>query len=331
MLIFCPARESDQPFVLVKTIPRGVEDHPKKPILEIITSIEAARHVTRWQTAGAPASNSDSVSYIRDPYDQNLARPKEVEKTSMIIHSKHLINALNAVIGSYPDTNFLGDSVKISAPYKPFIHYRDALARYRTAQPVYHDDEYAATTARHIDVLLGHLDRTYGDQIREEEARHRRNPPVATFEWLWLLLKPGEVVYKQVQGVWTAFVIDQFHSRPQNMEASNTSNLTCWDIRYSHERMRRRPNKFHLSAFPGEQTIKSLEVVPAAFFPEDLLRQGGLSMAEKQIQMGKLYWELIKRPVYKEYDGQLVDRDGMRAGHVRALSFVFCRITLKTC
>lgn len=333
MLIFCPARESDQPFDTTGDGFDNDEDQPKKPILEIITTVGAAKNGRRRVIRRQPsfASDSDSSSYISEPHGQNLASPKEVEKTNMIIYSKHLINALNAVIGSYPGTNFLGDIVTISAPYKPFIHHRDALARYRMAQPAYHDDEYAATTARHIDVLLGYLDKTYGDQIREEEARHRRSPPVATFEWLWLLLKPGEVVYKQVQDVWTAFVIDQVQPWPQHLEKFSTYNLTCWDIRYSQERMRRFPNKFNLSIFPGEQAIKTLEVVPAAFFPEDLLKQGGLSMAEKQIQMGKLYWELVKRPVYKEYDGQLVDRDGMRAGHVRALSFLFCRTISKTC
>lgn len=325
LLIFCSARESDEPFDTTGDGFDNDKGQPKKPVLDIITTVVAARNgrrnVIRRRTSFT--SDSDSGTSISEPYDRGLDNPKEVENTKMIIYSKHLINALNAVIGSYPGTNFLGDFVTISAPYKPFIHHRDALARYRMAQPAYHDDEYAATTASHIDVLLGYLDKTYGDQIREEEARHRRNPPVATFEWLWLLFKPGEVVYTQVQDVWTAFVIDQVQPWPQyphHLEKHNSYNLTCWDIRYSQGRLRRCENKFNVPIFPGEQAIRTLEVVPAAFFSEDLVKQGGLSMAEKQIQMGKLYWELVQRPAYKEYDGQLVDKDGMRVGHVRALS-----------
>lgn len=231
---------------------------------------------------------------------------------------KHLINTFNAVIGSYPGTNFLGDTVSIVAPYTPLVHHRDALSRYRGAQPACHDDEYAATTAKHIDVLLSFLDKTYGERIREEEARHRRSPPVATFEWFWLLLRPGEVVYKEIQNVWTPFVIDKVRPWPEGHVSRRISSyaITCWDIRYSQDRMRRCVNQFTVSTWPGEQTIRTLEVVPAAFFPEDLQKQGGLPMAVKQIQMGKLYWELVQRPAYREYDGQLVDRDGMRAGHV---------------
>lgn len=200
----------------------------------------------------------------------------------------------------------------------PLIHHRDALSRYRIAQPACHDNEYAATTAKHIDVLLGYLEKTYGDRIREEEARHKRS--LATFEWFWLLLKPGEVVYRDIQNVWTPFVIDTVGPWPPRETLMNPQMksyaITCWNIEHSQDRMRRCVNHSTVFIWPGEQAIKTLEVVPAAFFPEDLQKQGGLSMAEKQIQIGKLYWELVQRPAYRDYDGQLVDKDGLKTGHV---------------
>lgn len=250
-------------------------------------------------------------------FDQDGTSYKEIEKAKMIIRSRPLISALNAVIGaSYPGTNLLlRDVVTISAPYEPLVHHRDALSRYRIAQPACHGDEYARTTAQHIDVLLAYLEKTCGARIREEEARYARSPPVATFGWLWLLLKPGEVVYRRIQDVWTAFVIDHITTWPSH-KGPEQYQITCWDIRYNQGRMRRCFNQFIVPAFPGEQAIKTLGVVPAAFFPEDLQKQGGLLMAEKQIQMGRSYWELVKRPAYRECDGQLVDRDGLRAGHV---------------
>lgn len=317
-LLSSPARESDQPFDLTGDTVDDADDSTTKPVLEIITTVQTVRKRRREniiEIAGSATSDSDSDSYVSERFVQDGTSYKEIEKAKMVIHSEHLINAFNAVIGSYPGTNFLTDSVTISAPYKPLIHYRDALSRYRIAQPACHNDEYAKTTAKHIDVLLGYLDKTYGDLMREEEARHTRNPPVATFDWLWLTLKPGGVVYKQIQDVWTAFVIDQVTAWPSHKDAKQY-NISCWDIRYSQDRMRRCFNQFTISVFPGEQAIKTLEVVPAAFFPEDLKKQDGLLMAEKQIQMGKMYWELVKRPAYREYDGQLVDRDGLRAGHV---------------
>lgn len=288
-------------------------------MLEIITVVQTVRKVReriiRSRRSMTSISDSGDGSVFSDDYDEDGTSYQGSEKAKMVIHSKYLINALNAVIGSYPGTNFLQESVSISSPYKPLIHYRDALARYRFAQPACHDEEYAKTTAKHIDVLLGFLDDDCGEAIREEEARHRRSPAVATFNWLWLLLKPGEVVYKQIQDVWTAFVIDTVTAWPTKKNPKRY-NISCWDVRFHQGRMRRCFNMFYVATFAGEQSIKTLEVVPAAFFPEDLAKQGGISMAEKQIQMGKLYWELVKQPAYREYDGKLVDRDGLRAGHV---------------
>lgn len=243
-------------------------------------------------------------------------RTVKVEKTEMVVHSRHLINAFNAVIGSYPGTNFLQEIVTIEAPYYALFHHRDALSRYRIAQPACHDDDYAATTAKHIDVLLAFLDKTYGDKIRDEEARHKRGPPAATFEWLWLLLKPGEVIYKEVQNRWTPFVIGHIDSVHDQDGKLLRYNIESWDICFAQGRMRRCMFRMSIRAFSGEKTISTLEAIPAAFFPDDLKKQGGLPMAEKQIAIGKEYWELVKRPTFKEYDGQSVDRDELRTGHV---------------
>lgn len=278
----------------------------------------------------------------------------------MLIHSPHLIAALNAVIGTYPDVDLLSSPISLSAPYQALIHNRAALFAYRTSQPRSHSPSYAATTAHHIDTLLSYLDTIYGARIREEESRHDQSPPnkpVATFDWLWLLYKPGEVVYKQVNDVWNAFVIErvlmpngleqQFtgggagggycgpgafpNSLPPGFRGGNGRSRTpppqpqnytieVWSVWYSEGRMRRRFQRLSIKAFSGERTIDSLKVVPAAFFPEDWEAQGGQSMAQLQIRMGRLYWDLVQRPTYQDYDGQLLDMDEDKAGRVSCLN-----------
>lgn len=165
-------------------------------------------------------------------------------------------------------------------------------------------------------MLLKFLDKTYGDRVREEEARHRRSTPVATCDWLWLLFKPGEVIYKELHNVWVPFVIDRVIAAYGWDEKLHHYEVDCWGVHFSNGRMRRYTRTYTIMAFSGEQSISCLEVVPAAFFPEDLGKQGGLSMADKQIAMGKLYWELAKRPAYKEHDGQVLMRHGEQSGYV---------------
>lgn len=225
-----------------------------------------------------------------------------------------LVNALRAVIGSYPGVDFLGETVSFEAPYQVLFHHKDALSRHRISQPSCHDGEYSASTVRHIDVLLGFLDQTYGDRAREEEARHRRG--VVTCDWLWLLFKRGEVIYKELNNIWVPFIIDEVVPYHYIDGRLRHYDVYCWGIHFSGGRMRRYTKCYNIMAFSGEQSIGSLEVIPAAFFPEDLGKQGGLSMTDKQIAMGKLYWELAKRPAYKEHDGQVLMRHGENGGYV---------------
>lgn len=319
------ARESDKPFDIADD-PNNDEDSSTKPVFDIITTVsETVKDRNRpmgYRPPPPPPNHRDSQSERDDGV--NDPKTRKVQMTKMIVHSKHLINAFNAVIGSYSNINFLGETVTFEAPYYALINHRDSLSRYRMAQPACHDDEYATTTAKHIDVLLAFLESNYGDKIRVEEARYKRTPPSATSDWLWLLFKPGEVIYKELQNIWTPFVINNVsidHDGDGNLRQYN---IDCWDIRFSQGRMRRCTSRFTIQGFSGVQAICNLEVIPTAFFPEDLPKQGGLPMAEKQIAMGKAYWELVKRPAYKEYDGQSVDPCDMRTGRVSCTSRSFC-------
>lgn len=311
------ARESDRPFEVAAD--SNDDEFSPRPLIEIITTVsEAAKHHYGHLDHGItpPPGNFD------DDNGFGNVKVKEVESTEMIVHSKYLINAFNAVIGSYPGTNFLEETVSIEAPYHALIQHRDSLSRYKIAQPACHDDEYAITTAKHIDVLLSLLDKTYGEKIRDEEARYKRNPPAATFELLWLLFKPGEVVYMECHNAWAPFVITRVDTERDIDGKLLWYRVSCWDIRFLRGRMRRCMYAFIIGAFSGEQVISTLELVPAAFFPEDLQKQDGLLMCEKQIAIGKTYWELVKRPAYKEYDGKTIDRDSTRTAHVSRIAQV---------
>ncbi|KKY39134.1 hypothetical protein UCDDA912_g00845 [Diaporthe ampelina] len=285
----------------------------QKPVIEVITTVSERgnKRIVDYRPV-CYGSESEISSSDEDDCDVNT---KKVMRTEIFVHSKHLINALRVVIGSYPGVDFLSESISFEAPYHALFHHRDGLSRYRIAQPPCHDDQYAASTARHIDVLLGYLDKTYGERVREEKARHRRGTPVATCDWLWLLFKPGEVIYKELHNVWMPFIIDQVIHTYGRDGKERRYEIDCWGVHFSDGKMRRYTKSFDIIAFSGEQSIPSLEVIPAAFFPEDLGKQAGLSMGDKQIAMGKLYWELAKRPAYKEHDGQntgrvIVDAEG---------------------
>ncbi|KAI0183075.1 ATPase [Xylaria flabelliformis] len=231
------------------------------------------------------------------------------ESTTMVINSRHLINALAAVVSYYPGKCFMGDEVKIEAPYSILVHHRAALAQYKTSQPETHDEEYADTTSKHIDLLLGFLEQTYGQLIRDEDERNNRKTPTATFDWLWLVLQPGEVIYARYDNIWSPFAISRVFKKPTNKtDVEGPFTVDCWNYTYSDGQLRREMHTFDINPFSGEEAIQNLPVIPARFFTGTDKDMSPSEVTAKQIQLGKLVWELYKKPSYKTYDGDLVTK-----------------------
>ncbi|KAI1334078.1 P-loop containing nucleoside triphosphate hydrolase protein [Xylariaceae sp. FL0016] len=296
----------------------GGEDESKlpkgqKPVMEIVTVVSTAVISTR------PVRNSRQM-HVRGRWapspvmsgredDQN-SKLAQVKNTAMVIHSAYLLNALRAVVGYYPGTSFIGENARITAPYQVLYHHRDALERYKFAQPKSHDEEYRIVTTKHINILLDFLEKAHGDQIREEEGRHQSSVPAATFERLWMLLKPGEVVYAKYDHKWTPFVISTVidGSSTHSEQPPGPHTIHCWNIAYASGKLYRSMYNFDIEPFSGEEAISNLPVIPAAFFTGG---DGDMQPAEvnaKQVALGKVAWQLSKGPSYMAYDGSLVDK-----------------------
>ncbi|KAF5002171.1 hypothetical protein FGRMN_547 [Fusarium graminum] len=294
----------------------------EKPVLEIVTRVLPKGLPSPRPLLPPPGSSRhqddrpiteafEHVDYRYDglpdeDLDREMAGP-EVTKPVMVVHSEHLINALKAVVVYYPYINFDGKPVKINAPYRVLYHHRQELSQYKHRQPSTHSPEYVATTAEHIDVLLKFLDENLGHAIRREEECHQLPTPKATFDLFWLLLKPGEVFYAKRHDIWTPYVISSVTVGQGSSNPYDAYKIRCWMLESNGTKVNRYMSSFRLSQWLGEQAIGSLSIIPAAFWPEDFEAQGGMTMREKNIALGKLYWELLKRPTYMDYEGHLVN------------------------
>ncbi|KAI1801168.1 P-loop containing nucleoside triphosphate hydrolase protein [Daldinia bambusicola] len=306
----------------------GVEqggDSRQKPILEIVTrvSISVKKDRSQLDHLPYPRRHQWDPGYdfdVNNEYSRHRTRRQEhdkspgmnivqVEKKSMVIHSVHLINALRAVIGYYPDTSLLGNTVTINAPYHILAHHQTALARYRTNQPNTHDEEYTLTTAKHIDVLLNFLEETLGSQIREEEKRHNSKIPTATFDNLWLILKPGDIVYAKYDDQWTPFMISNVVDGSSTNDNRTPHIVNCWNISYTSGRFSRTMHSFDIDPFNGEEIIKNLTVIPHRFFQGENSDATPQEVMVKQVLLGKRTWELSKGPNHMLYNGSLVEKE----------------------
>ncbi|ORY54584.1 P-loop containing nucleoside triphosphate hydrolase protein [Pseudomassariella vexata] len=292
-----------------------------KPVLEIVTKVSTS--IVNKSGNGYGRQPPPSPSNLYDQYFHNdnygeyaygnaRSRKKEedgsnmkianIERTAMMIHSPYLINALKAVVGYYPAASFIGDSVRIDAPYQVLVHHRAALARYK----------YAFATAKHIDVLLGFIEKTLGKELRAEEERHNSSTPKATFDKLWMIYKPGEVVYVNYNNKWTPFVISRCLDEmpnPRDEAVVSPYTIDCWNVVYKGSKLRRMMHSFVVNAFSGEEAILGLTVIPARFFRGDDKDEDPLYIQRKHIELGKMVWDLAKGPVHMSYDGSLVETE----------------------
>ncbi|KAI0108891.1 P-loop containing nucleoside triphosphate hydrolase protein [Nemania sp. FL0031] len=282
----------------------------KKPVLEIVTVVSTSL-VSNQPTPdryGSPfyPRRPDWGYGHQKPQDESEMQVTKTETTTMIIRSRHLINALAAVVSYYPGATFSGDEVKVEAPYAVLTHHRDALESYKTSQPETHDEEYAATTSKHIDVLLGFLEETQGQQIREENERNARKTPTATYDLLWLLLQPGEVIYTRYDSTWTPFAISRvFKKITANADGLCNYSIDCWNYMFTEGKLRRKMHTFDITPFSGEEAIHNLPVIPARFFTGADKDMTPSDAVAEQIRLGRAVWDLYKKPSYKAYDGDL--------------------------
>lgn len=295
------------------------------PVIEILTKIKSSGgRVYHYRPVrhGFPPPPPPPPQYGDEEYDSDSGGTSRRGTTKMIIHSRLLKGALRAVVGYWPGVDFMAERVVIRAPYAVLIHHRAALAHFRDAQPASHSPEQVAETAMHIDVLLGFLADTLGPKIREEEQRHARDQPCATFDWLWLLYRPGEVVYVKSNSVWNPYITSRVQLDGADQERHPDSKkpwaIEYWNLGFDNGRIQRNAKTTYIDEYSGEQAISSLSVIPAALFPKALPGEvpdgngAAETMDEKQVRLGKLYWELVKSPTYKEYVGELVDANGPR-------------------
>jgi hypothetical protein len=223
--------------------------------------------------------------------------------TVLKIHSVHLINAIRQVIRYYPGLNLSGVPVTIAEPFMPLVHYMKELEDYKTNHPPCHDEDITLITNSHIDILLGFLDQRLGQELRLERERHLRQPPVATYEFLWLLFRPGDETFvrfsdkKDDDGTERhPYRIAVMRDRGENFNRNYFFLIWRIDIRVTslgpyYEIRDIRP-------FEGEKEILSLDLCPLDFLPN-------YSQAkEKLINRGMKFVSLFE-PSYMEHAGTL--------------------------
>jgi hypothetical protein len=204
-----------KPWVDLKTD----DEEENSPVLEIITYVTIRTISVKTSVSTEDAATTAGEGPATPDKDKKAPAVKgkdlkisSIGLTEMIIRSPLLIKALRAKIEYYPGQQLSGTTITVQEPYHMLLHYRKELEQLEDIKEKKNQDNlhhaiHDKTTVAHVKVLQAFLDAKYKKKVEEEEARYARSPPFATFDMMWLLLKPGTKVYTDVDGELAAFVI----------------------------------------------------------------------------------------------------------------------------
>jgi hypothetical protein len=182
----------------------------------------------------------------------------------------------------------------------PLVHYMKELEDYKTNHPQGHDGDFIFITNSHIDVLLGFLDQRLGRELRLERDRHLQQPPVATYEFLWLLFRPGDEILLRAPNKEGEDNAESHPYRLAMMEhTSKVANFLIWRIDTMSTQLAPYEELQYVPSFEGEKEISFLKICPPAFLPNYSLAR------EKFIARGKKFVSLFD-PSYMEHSGSIL-------------------------
>ena len=267
--------------------------------------------------------------------------------TLLRIYSPHIMRAIELIAGNFPGIARDTRSLVIPEPFCALLYFRDELLRGATvdltsqdARPTENGDGDSDGTDSdaqssdeeeitredaflHMKLLYSHLDpHCLGDMLREKE-RWKRDIPVCTFEWVWLLFAPGELVYEG--GITDTEMMQAYQVKSFSLEGPfkyddddkpivNTKRLRRRDKMSTGHSIKRlnirvayrthdgrkaslRTKLFVIYPFKGEKSIDDLEIYPAKY-----LKDPDGSTRKRLIERGRRYQSLALRGQF-DYHG----------------------------
>lgn len=168
-----------------------------------------------------------------------------------------------------------------------------------------HDD-----TANQIGQLL-EIMRPYHEKIvLPEWDLHNMSPPLATFERLWLLFKPGERVYTKVSGELARFIVTstRYRTHDDDFRTRNTGkrmmHISIWNYRFVGDKVVRYRSEILIEEFKERREIIVLPIFLSSIY--DNLDGGDL---RRKLELrGKKYYNVIKTKfAHMKYHGRTLD------------------------
>lgn len=206
-------RYSWKPFRGLQRDDREIKERRDLAVVDIVDMVEGD-HVAR-----PPRKSQFRHSFSQTDPDEFIIdidfRVRNIYQTSIRIHSPHIQAVLRALIQYYPGSDMQDREISFTHTFKELFHYWKELHQIlRYGQDTGEDGVVisnpdtgsevripcGAPTCEHLETLLSAppvLD-VWEKMVKPELDLYQRGR--ASYDFLWLLLKPGEIVFTQTVG-----------------------------------------------------------------------------------------------------------------------------------
>ena len=293
-----------------------IVDESDEPSLEATSTFEVT---TMYAKAAKPSTGFRDTTKS----DSKVKVLAHVE-TYMTIHSEAILNALREVIDYYPMISYRHQSpLVIIEPFCILLHYKDELTEYRDKLVTQTNilNPGAASEVSHLTPLVDYLCESYNSVIAEEKNRWQQTRPTCTFEWLWLLFRPGSTVVACRDEVYYAYTVLS-HSKERKPDRQGRVKapeggygtlkflkwhsalvLKMWFLNYDGNSVGRQEATVRIAPFEGEKALDTLPVIPLSYWKDIENNQTREDLQKRLIERGKSFLTYTKH-TYCEYSGK---------------------------
>ena len=185
--------------------------------------------------------------------------------TELEIQSRYITAALRKVIGKYPDVDFSSKFITIREPPRCLFHFQDELRQHAEASGNHH-------LQSHMQLCLQYMEKVLHQEMKlwkSLESSIAESPVLVGFRHLWMLFKPGCLVYENEKGVEGLSRLRSICAK----EKDDDDEIDSWTL--TTERLRQSDTKIGFSyyhtqikQYEGSRPIQELTYIPLDFHPE---------------------------------------------------------------
>lgn len=283
----------------------------------IVASLKQGR---QWKPAMEKRDFADQSKII------SLTEDLEVESAhtpSLWIYSSMVKMALQHIVKYDPEHVLRGEHrILIKWPYKLLLQHYHLIESFthdislgKRPMPSALDEFDSLEVSKALDKLLNLIGPEYRNIYLPEIERHEKDKGV-TFENIWTLFTPGELVFSTMDGEPSAFIVSEaildsesaiFKDRP-DLVRDQYWLIYIWNYRFVDGLLRRHASEVKITRFDGTRLITNLDVYPAKYLDEDRRN----SILDKLEEQGKKFLRIASTiPCHMAYRGTTLGINGI--------------------